>query len=237
MRWVAPLALLAGCGRLGFDAQDAGTDGNVAVTCPADAILCDDFETGDLSKWSHQVLNGIAPSVNVTTSVKHGGNHALQLSYPGGSGTSGTAAVAFPHMVNTGTFAVREWVLSPDPLTKFDLVLTETNRTTNQFVTAGGNNSALWVSSEQNAAGLLIDHDSSVPTAIAQWTCVETVITLDAPPQVQLFIDGAQVLSVPLDDMAPAYTETQIGLARADQAGDRLYVDDVAIALSRIGCF
>jgi hypothetical protein len=244
MRRVALLALLAGCGRVGFGTHDAPNVigdgvivGDAAVTCPADAILCDDFETGNLSNWSRQVIGGTAASVDVTTSFRHGGTHALQLSYPGGSGTSGAAAVAFGHMVNTGTLAIREWVESPDPLTKFNLVLTETNLVTGQFVTAGGNNSALWVSSEQNAGGTLVDHNSSVPTAIGQWTCVEAVITIASPSQVQLFIDGAQVVSATLNDTAPAYTETQIGLTRADQSGDLLYVDDVAIAPSRIGCF
>jgi hypothetical protein len=243
MRWVAPLlALLAGCGRVGFGTQDppdAAGDGvivgDAAVTCPAGALLCDDFETGDLAKWTRKVIGG-AGTATVTTSVVHGGTHALQLEYPS-SGVSGAAAVAFGHMVNTGTLAIREWVQSPDPLTQFNLVLTETNLVTGQFVTAGGNNSALWVSSEQNAAGTLVDHNSSVPTAVTQWTCVETVITIASPSQVQLFIDGAQVVSATLNDTAPAYAETQIGLTRADQGGDTLYVDDVAIATARIGCF
>jgi hypothetical protein len=127
-------------------------------------------------------------------------------------------------------------VESPDPLTKFNLVFTEANLSTGQFVTAGGNNSAQWVSSDQNSGGTLVDHNSTVPTAVAHWTCVETVITIGSPSKVQLFVDGAQVVSATLNDTAPAYTETQIGLTRADQGGDTLYVDDVAIATARIGC-
>jgi hypothetical protein len=41
---------------------------------------------------------------------------------------------------------------------------------------------------------------------------------------------------VPANDATAAFTEVQVGIARGDEAGFHVFVDDVVIAEQRIGC-
>ena len=263
-RWLGAVAVLAGCGRFGFPqggpdggvgvdgdvttdaAGDASTDldgavedGPLAVTCPEFAILCDDFESGDLAQWTRLELIGPA-ALEVNTTSPRTGAFALEATFSSSATNDGAAAPAlrFPP-VTTGMLATRIWINLASPLQEFSLVTVFRNHLNDRYASAGGNNTADWVSTEESASGLT-DHHSTTPTPpLATWTCVELVYTfptVPTPGRIQVFVDDAAVVDVTADDTAPAFTEVMIGIARGDEGGFHVFVDDVVIADQRIGC-
>jgi hypothetical protein len=92
---------LAACGRVGFEAAE----------CPPFAEFCDDFESGDLTKWS---WTGVAPGATVvaTETHAHSGKWGMLVAAP--PTTDGGATAGFEYAAtSTGTVAIREWVYSP----------------------------------------------------------------------------------------------------------------------------
>ena|GEM_PF-7133690 len=231
------LAGAVSCGRVGFSVVDATIDAGDDA-CPLDALLCDDFETQDISRWDTVLTDGGGTAM-ASTQRARSGSSALELRY-GASSTSGIAAVVLQLTPrSTGVLAVREWIYLEQPLAAFNLVVAFGNTATGQFITAGGNSSARWVSTDQDANRVIVDHTTGVATPpVGEWTCVELVVdyVVNGPPTVELFVAGARILDTAIADVNPLYDHVEVGLSRADRAGYVLYVDDVVIDDARIGC-
>lgn len=235
--------VLAGC-RINFDprASDDGggttPDARVVPGCPAFALFCEDFEGGDLSRWSRTVLDGPA-TATVTRTRVHGGSFALEtrVGPAANDGGNAMATLTLPRQ-STGALAVRQWIDLDVTLDNFNIVAELGNADALAYVAAGGNNSANWVMTEDPGTGA-VDHQTSVPTpALDVWTCVELVYAFTPPgaPRVELYVNDAMVLDDSSAYTTPSFDEVRVGITRADMTGFSLFTDDVVIADQRIGC-
>jgi hypothetical protein len=68
--------VLAACGRVDFDAR---TD--APASCPSSALLCDDFETGGLTKWDGTRIS-VGGSLLVDSSAARAGTWGLDATMP-----------------------------------------------------------------------------------------------------------------------------------------------------------
>jgi hypothetical protein len=223
--------LLVGCGRIGFDASGApGPD--AALPCPMFATFCDDFETGDTSRWSSLALNG--GTLTVEGMTVHTGRFALEAIQPGGPGGSSTIV---EHMLGgtqaTGTLAVRAWMYAPTGLSNFAGVINLRDSTLAHYTLVAGDSAGLWVASETGTAGLH-DHHSSSPVATATWSCIE-IDYVFSPPGIALYVDDAQVVTAAATDTAPAYDRVTVG-AQNITASREVIVDDIVVAAQHVGC-
>jgi hypothetical protein len=235
VRVLVGVLALAACGRVDFDATTG--DGAAAYTfvCPSFASFCDDFETGDISKWggSYRSPGG---TLVVTTGGAHSGSHALDATMPA-QGDGAESAVLEPIAGPPVTYAVRVWAYQPQPLIHYDAVLLLRSTTALHFVNVSGGGTQTWTATEDGAGGL-VDHVSTQPVPTNQWMCVELDVTVPAAgaPSVEVSVDDVQVIAGALSDVAPVYDEIDVGVARADAAGSRSIVDDVVVATQHIGC-
>ncbi len=252
--WVYAL-LAAACGRIDFtppdrdpDAMaspdapvglDADADADASGACPVFALFCDDFESGDLSRWTGTAIDGPA-TLDLSGSQVHAGVYALDAKVAPDVTDGGNAAPYLHFAVprSTGTLAVREWITASPKLELFNMVIVLLHDTTDQFAGVGGNNTGEWVVTDDPGTGITTDHDSTVVTpAAGTWTCVELVYTFaGGASTIDLYIDEALVMTDTANDPAPAFTDVQIGVARADSTGIEVITDDVVIADRRIGC-
>jgi hypothetical protein len=236
-----------GCGRFGFDAADPPGDGRpgnsgdggdapIAGGCPAFALFCEDFESGSLNTntWTTEIVG--SSTTMITTSQTHDGTYALD-SQSGVQGSAGVSAIARPiGSHSTGTLAARVWVNAAVPIENFDLVLGFSDALDNNYTTVGGDQFAAWVSSEARTSSGTTDLHSTTPTTANQWTCVELVFAFGTPPQVQVFIDDAQVVAAAGVTPSPTYTHVRVGNVRGDNLGFHVFTDGLAVATQRIGC-
>lgn len=228
----------AGCGRLGFDPL-AGSDGDGGISaCPSFALFCDDFESGDLSRWARTSISGTS-TVTVAAGVGRTGSFGLDAQNRPNTGGGAASSAVRRAPSATGMIAVRSWNKLMTPLRNYNLVLEFRDRASGDFTTAGGNSVANWVSTEIRApSSSVIDHASSVPVPnTGTWVCVEMTYTHEpAPGRVQVFVNDAMVLDTPSLG-STAFDEVGVGVIRGDQAlGLHVYVDDVVVADRYIGC-
>jgi hypothetical protein len=243
--------LATSCGRIGFDVtggrggDDVTTDGALddgagSPSCPAFATFCENFESGDLSKWTYTDYTGNDTTARVVGTRIHGGSFALDADVPTGGQDHAASPVLTFAARSTGTLAVREWINAAQLIQNFNVVLVLPNDQTGQFVTVGGDDAGNWVSSDNTAGNVLLDHRSTVATApLDQWTCVELVFTFPqnaTPARIQVFINEAAVLDQSSNDPSPVYNGVGVGIPRADNGGFHVFTDDVVIADQRIGC-
>jgi hypothetical protein len=242
---------LAGCGRFGFggpgDAGNGVADGapdgaaiDGSAACPDFALHCDGFESGGLGAWPVIRINGPGTASVVSTPVRTG-SFALDAAVGAAMVTGGAAAPSFVFAErSTGVLAIRQWINLEVPMERFDLAAQLGNPATGQFVTMGGDNNGIWVSSDQDAGSVLTDHVGTMATPpVGVWTCVELVVTFPAGPtpgRVQVFADDVAVIDATIADPTPAYTRAEIGVIRADRIGFAVGVDDVVIAAQRVTC-
>jgi len=240
MRVLLVVFALAGCGRVGFadgsDGVGGGDDGgDVAGPCPSSAVLCDDFESGDISMWSGLTVSLGGASVTASAAQPRNGGFSLDANVPMlGNGTSANVIRSIP-LRTTGVLAARLWILAPTMFTRFDAVVRFWHTPTNQYMVVGCDSTNHWTAGENDGVGV-IDHVSTVPCGPGpSWHCVEQVYSLDSR-RVEVYIDGANVIDEAVADPAPKFSQVDVGAVRADAAGFRVFVDDVVIADQRIGC-
>jgi hypothetical protein len=251
--WRVLVLVIAGCGHLGFQSSDAavgdgardsssdgmrdGTDG-AAAACPAFAMFCDGFETGDTSRWSSTYVSPGA-TLGVQTTTVHHGTYAAHGMVPAG-GTNGDAASPFELITeqSTGMLAVREWVFQVQPLNHYDgVIVLEATATVTPNVLVGGDPSALWDVTENPTAVISVDHTTTTPVSQGTWTCVELDYTFGSPSMIAFYIDDSPLVQVAAMDPAPHFGQIYVGAARASSlVGTDTIVDDVVIAAQHIGC-
>lgn len=248
--------VVIGCGRIGFglyagsgappsDGTAPGdTDTGVSPpSCPAFALLCDDFETGVLiPKWT-RVDTALGGTATITATRPHFGSLSLEVDCPTQAmdDAQGAPTLRFPPQTS-GVLAVREWINPSVPIVHFDLVAQVQTQSPFQYSSAGGNDLGMWVSTELGPPGNMgSDHTSTTATpAPGTWSCLELVYTFaggGGNARIQLFLDEALILDQPANDVSTAtYNEMAVGVVRADHAGFHVFVDDVVIAKQRIHC-
>jgi hypothetical protein len=204
--------------------------------CPNGAIFCDDFETGDLSHWNGKIGGSLA-SVTVDATQPYRGKYALDArSTPFGFGDlglggAGSAAATEGISPSPATLWVRAYVYHAAAPPPFEMVLALSSGTLG--FAAGAGQAGTWAVTQDDRASP--DEISPVPIALDHWTCVE--LGLDETSHlVSLYIDGQKAL---------AFTPARSTLIRKLEAGlvsvpsgpaAQVYLDDVALAASRIGC-
>ncbi len=248
------LWLAAACGRLDFggrphdgaiasgDAPSDGAidtmlDGDAGGGCPSFTLFCDDFESGDLAKWTAEDMPS---SQLVTTAAHYTGTYGLDSSVPPASGNGGEGDVYYASndAFSTGTLAIREWVYAPAQLINYVGTLEVTfgaPATATQYIEVNADDVGAWSLSEFGSAGLH-DHDGNVDAATATWSCVELVIELGSAASATLYIDGNVSTQGALSNLGDSYNTIAVGVTRANAGGFEVYIDDVAIATQRIGC-
>ncbi len=242
MLWLG-LLVLTGCGRIDFDARsDSGpvNDTTTTVSCPAFAVFCDDFETGDLSRWTRIATFGQGSAIVGSTRVR-GGRFALESTVLASATPDGTQAPALTIQARTsGILAVRAWLNSPEPLINFDLVLSFVHQSSPQYVSLGGDGNGHWTSTEDGSPAGLTNHMTSNAddAIIDHWTCVELVYAFlsGTAAHIQAFADNSLVLDADAVDPTPIFDDVLVGIPRADKGGYHVFVDDVVVADQRIGC-
>jgi len=247
---LAIVAVLAatGCGRFGFGEDpardgaamdvivDASDAGDALQACPANAIVCDDFEDGTTAAWTGTTVSETSVTINVSTVRAHAGMYALDASVPAiADGNYATVYLDIP-LQTTGVLATRQWIYAQGMFTRFDEVvgLFHTG-VSNQYMVLGCDDLEHWAATERSTASGIVDHLTTVPCAPDVWYCVELVYSFDTK-RVQVFVDNAALLDVAVADPMPAFDDIGLGAVRADAAGFRVFTDDVVIAPQRIGC-
>jgi hypothetical protein len=211
-------------------------DGSVPA-CPSFAFFCDDFESGNASKWT-----GSYDDANCTTVVDTvkplAGTYALDATAPSAASNGAEAALQKDISTQTtGTLAVRMYLYNLDPLINYDSIIEFDETTGSKSILVDGDGAGHWSITEYPGANPNTPQEYTTNTttpATGTWSCVELVISLQHT--VQLWVDDVEIINHAEFDTAPSYDRLSVGVARADMAGYHTFVDDVAVANQRIGC-
>jgi hypothetical protein len=217
-------------------------DGDLATTpdlgtiqiCPTGSIFCDDFESGNTSKWSSIDIKQDLGAVAVQSMTKAHGTFALRALGNGAPGNDVYAEVTKAFTPTAPPFALRANVFFPQALRNYDhlIALYENNNSTNSF-SIGGDNNGLWVVAENESTAGDFPSDM-VPTTAGQWHCVELVI--DAAGMVTLYVDNHRLVGPWQRTSAVTYSQLMVGVTRSVDTNYVAYIDDVAIGPSRLYC-
>ena len=203
--------------------------------CPAGTIFCDDFETGNFSKWNTATVKQDAGSIGVQSTTKAHGTYAMKALANGSSGNDQYADAEKDFTPTAPPLAIRANVYFPTTLTHFDHVIAlYENGSSNNAFAIGGDNNGNWVIAENES--LVPDHTSDmVPTGSGKWYCLELVI--DAAGKVTFFVDNHQLIGpFPRATTGISYSSLLVGVVRSVDADYVAYIDDVAVGPSRLYC-
>ncbi len=204
--------------------------------CPAGSIFCDDFETGNFSKWDATTAKQDAGSTTVQSSIKAHGTYAMKAVANGASGAAIYAEAVKVFTPTAPPLALRANVYFPTTLANFDhlIALYENNTTSTNEFSIGGDNNGTWVVTE-NEANAPDEHSDMVPTDAGKWHCVELVI--DAAGMVTLYVDNHKLIGPwARATTGISYSTLLVGVTRSIDANYTAYIDDVAVGPSRLYC-
>lgn len=204
--------------------------------CPASSIFCDDFESGDLGKWTSTSIKQAGDSVAVQSTTKAHGTYALKAIASGASGASDYAEAVKVFTPTAPPLALRANVYFPTTLAHFDHVIAlyqDNASSTNEF-SIGGDDQGYWVVSE-NEASAPDQRSDMVPTDAGKWHCVELVI--DSAGMVTLYVDNHKLIG-PWARVTTgiSYSTLLVGVTRSVDANYTAFIDDVAVGPSRLYC-
>jgi hypothetical protein len=242
--------------------SDGGSDGGVASqACALGLAFCDDFELGDLSRWSTTAKSSAFQTVDVVDSGgggPHTGKRQLRITTPDVALAARADAVALRNFapISPAMLAVRFWVYLAETTSRERSVATWTYQSPTApgayFYGAvkpfGGN----WAVQLNNPLRSYTLHQSAVAVGASRWICVELDMKLSDKGHVNLFIDGNLTINDddatagPLLDAGTGQYVLSVGLNAPDGAeAQTLYYDDVVAYVSkeitvsmepRIGC-
>jgi hypothetical protein len=194
--------------------------------------LCDDFETGNDSRWN----SGIEPpkpeiSLAVDTVRPHAGSYSLHAKVLLGALTGSYNRTCEETLSSLSPpFAVRFWFYNVNLLDNFTLI-GEFRQPNDDSISFGGGNGA-WAVTETTAGGTT-DHLAATAVPTGQWMCVEVV---DDGTQVHLYTDNIERVVFSPAVLGP-FSAFTLGLPRWPAKRDNeLFFDDVILARSRVGC-
>jgi hypothetical protein len=220
----------------------------------AAAAVHDDFESGDLAKWSVTDPFGnpqqSMPTVTVdTTMPAHSGTHSVKVHNGGLIGTTPPAPNFYGRFwvwlgsnpsPGRGSGGHWGWVVGAGPLPggtmaevrqggQFDILID--NYSVNDDI----------VLSDPN---LFNDTEGGVPPPVGKWVCVEFFYGKDS---LRTWLGGTEITALDVTPAtvwahgmkapwSPTYSAIRIGYAGYNGNAIDLWVDDVAIDANRIGC-
>jgi hypothetical protein len=201
-------------------------------------IFCDDFESGDDSKWTGRV-NGTpgktSLTVQSTTAVNHYALDGIGQYNPnnvtGGFTPTSHYLVQNFTIATPTTLALRAYVYLPTAPGNFAMALGLFRGSAGFSV--GVDDSNHWAVTQDQGSGP--DLRGSVAVRFGQFVCVELV--LDIGTRLRLYIDGTLALdNVPA--LATVPNQLQAGLVRGpgNVPSSEFIVDDVALGKARITC-
>lgn len=219
-------------------------DGDVdaATWCPSFATFCDDFESGNLVKWT-SLLQTNSGKVSVVGTKAFGGKNALYAvagpstpvnnTYP----TVGAGARVTVPVVTSGLLVVRARVFMPKFLG---------DETT--FIKVFGKNGIDDINVKITNGGL-VKVDTDIPDAgpeltgtkgppIDKWFCIEWQATIAAAGHQRILVDGEEILAADEYNLtSQGYDSVQVGFNAANGSVTQdIYFDDVIMATQPIGC-
>jgi hypothetical protein len=208
----------------------------VVPICPANAIFCDDFESGDVSKWTeHEIHFDGGAQLEVQATVARHGKYALHATATGhdmaGQGRS-VVVKTLPGVMPP--IAVRANVFAVQPLDHYGVTVEIYDSSYHGFAVSGDNQDVWTVTEDQTQNGAVDRHADMVPFNAGAWHCVEIVV--DNNGFVSLFIDNHQLVTPFLRMSAVSYATLQVGIGRTINPTNDVYVDDVAVAPTRLYC-
>jgi len=234
---------IAGCGRVGFDLDDAtpGSDGALPAdakpvpACSAyqNALFCDDFEGGDLSKWFLN-LDGSNTVVHDTAFTRTGSGAAHSRAVETGAArliatvlggaTSGTFYARFYQWVPQGPviddISLVHFVSNVSPYPGVVLAL----RDDQEFTLLSTINSTM------GATTLL-------PLPRASWACVQVRLEIGTSGTVTSWLNGAVVATYAGNTVTPnGYRDFHIGVYVSSGPPLDAWLDDVVVDAAPVPC-
>jgi hypothetical protein len=233
--------------------SDAGTDAGAAdsgvvasqkcLERPG-ALFCDSFEAPDpdFMLWSYEALtNG---TVARSTTRARTGQWSLRSATTQGAGTQARLATLELNKQMSGDAWVRfyNWVPSSVEIQQhFSIgIISEEDPPWNGFEVRILNGDIV----DLNTASALVVVDGVTPKVTYTrdaWVCVEMHVFIDAIAGFyEAYLDSTLAVRSPMTDTTTAsgYSAAEVGVhyAPTDQGPVELFVDDVVVARSRIGC-
>jgi hypothetical protein len=202
-------------------------------TCPAGAVICDDFETGNANKWT---LDVEAPSTGAIDTVRpRTGLYSFHGTSPVNGSVSSKYMLRKPYSkAPPMMIASRVWLYAQTQLGRFGLFMGLMKGA--DYITAG-TDSTNKIAITQNDP---TDQISGTTMPGGQWVCFELVVEYPnastTGARVRLFLGQTQVLDfVPVAYMSSG--DVVVGTVRAP--GDDplvIFEDDVTAAYERLPC-
>jgi hypothetical protein len=226
--------LASGGGDLAGADVDLASAGDLArpanPDCPSDALFCEDFETGDTSRWDARNVAGGAAVVD--EQQPHGGRFALHVTVTGRNWAYVAKQLHVP-----GTLYARFWVkpisVGDDELSL--LALSAGGDSGPSVRTSGPRIGQAEFPGGTWAIGDVAHVDtvaSETGVALGAWSCVELVPDDPSP----VWVDGAPAFTRP-PPITPPGSELDVGIVQSFLSGSAEYfLDDVVAASSRVGC-
>jgi hypothetical protein len=220
--------------------SDAGSS-----ACPAFAVFCDGFETGNFSLWTAESpLDG--PATIAVDGVQHfRGAFAAHASAPqqaedGSFVASRSVEMKTLPQMSSGLFAMRAYLFLAEAQSEGTALLALSQQASGASLVVSVNSGALALSKSGFEGGDGITLASGVP-APGSWHCLQWLVTLDpSAGNVKMSLDGNPIL----DASTPTLTATltyfdQLELGYSFEPGSQTedaFFDDLAIATQPIDC-
>ncbi len=252
---LALLGPLAACDAvLGLEAPPADPDANVGPAAhPPYFVFRDDFETGDLRKWTKASRAAQPGTLDVITGGAtgdvHAGAHALRATSEAGDVGFQYELLAWPQAspkadpLTSGTIAVRAWIRAHqlDRDTR-ELSIAEHDTSPTAYASAGFGATDPgpgyhwgFILSDPNTVNDTQASASDVADALGGWHCVEYIVNVAPAGHLAIFMDDQAVPLIEGDADTTVHTGWDsvtigLGYASGSSASD-VVIDDVAIAL------
>jgi hypothetical protein len=203
---------------------------------PTKVILCEGFET-DLSRWA-SILN--MGTVTIDTTHVYSGKSALKAHTDAVASGGANAAIASSAGLPASDYFVRAWIYVPSGFDNTPVTLSDVAQN-------GPTYHAVNLQLEQNGLSTYNSLVGSVYHGVAgtvardTWTCVEWEARFGSSGAVNVWLDDSALTAISLpDDLSgsPAPSQLQLGIASeaSGTAARDLWLDDVVVNSSRIGC-
>jgi hypothetical protein len=204
--------------------------------CPAFALFCDDFESGDFSKWDAPYTEGGSSTVKVEAQGAWSGNWAALA--VGSGGVTYRPKTFGPF--TSGMVAFRAYFFAPTTLVPhiyfFWLHRAGTGDADYNIGFDNFSGPGRWTVFNKNTGNA---YDMVGSTAPGVWHCIEVDVTLDgATDVVDFYLDGAGPQTTNITTgAATSLGELSIGVTyQTVSTANTWLIDDVVIATQHIGC-
>jgi hypothetical protein len=229
-----------------LDGGGAAADGGAFSCTGSTAILCDDFEEGDIDPGRWSIIHiGAAVSID-STRGNAGSGHSLhaQSDPVDAAGAVGLTGMLYHSETLPDHFFLRLFAYVPSPLPPagqpdiFAIVQKLGVSGMQLYV----QNSDLTFTSWANQPNLNLSSGTTFTTD--GWRCVEWEIQESPGGQangsMNVWLDGQSLPELTLNDVVtPQYNVLQFGISfgeSVEQAAYDVWVDDIAVTTTRIGC-